>query len=224
MLAFPRRSTVAQVKKAEVRAAILANAHRLFKRKGYVATTTAQIAAGARISESNLYVYFGSKFEILFAIFEPWMRDLIGSLEHRAAEEPDPRARLRLILTTLWRDMAVHDNGFTNNLMQALSTVTGREGYRPDLLRWVEERVDKLILAAVPPRRRALLAKGSLAHVLMMAQDGFSMNVHLSPSTPCPDATIELFCDLLLGRTASNRQAENTPHPSSGLQARSVSR
>lgn len=214
---------MAQVKKAEVRAAILASAYRLFKRKGYAATTTAQIAAGAKISESNLYVYFSSKFEILFAIFEPWMRDLIETLERRAAAEPDPRARLRLILTTLWRDMAVHDNGFTNNLMQALTTVTGREGYRPDLLRWVEERVDKLILASVPPRRRALLSEGSLAHVLMMAQDGFSMNIHLNPATQCPDETIEMFCNLILGSASTVKSVADEPVSPTKPQKRALS-
>ncbi len=206
---------MAQVKKAEVRASILASAYRLFKRKGYVATTTAQIAAGAKISESNLYVYFSSKFEILFAIFEPWMRQLIEDLERRAAAEPDPRTRLRLILTTLWRHMAVHDNGFTNNLMQALTTSTGREGYRPDLLRWAEDRIDALILAAVPPRRRALFSDGSLAHVLMMAQDGFAMNFHLNASTECPDETIEMFCNLLLGSASSVRAADAESEPTS---------
>lgn len=196
---------MAQVKKAEVREAILASAYRLFKRKGYVATTTAQIAAGARMSESNLYVYFASKFEILFAIFEPWMREWIRQLEERAGNEPDPRTRLRLILTAVWRDMPSHDSGFTNNFMQAISTVARREGYRPDLLRWAEERIDQLILDAVPRKRRALLSRGDLAHVLMMAQDGFSMNVRINPATPCSEATIELFCDLLLGTCESAR-------------------
>ena len=41
---------VVQVKKAEVRDAILKSAFRLFKRKGYINTTTAQIAAGAKVS------------------------------------------------------------------------------------------------------------------------------------------------------------------------------
>jgi AcrR family transcriptional regulator len=196
---------VAQVKKAEVREAILASAYRLFKRKGYVATTTAQIAAGAHMSESNLYVYFASKIEILYAIFEPWMREWIRQLEERALEEPDSRARLRLVLAAVWRDMPSHDNGFTNNFMQALSTSARGEGYRPDLLHWVEERIDNLILGAVPKKRRALLSKGALAHVLMMAQDGFSMNVRINPSTPCSEETIELFCDLILGTSASAR-------------------
>ena len=69
----------------------------------------------------------------------------------------------------------------------------------------MEERIDNLILGAVPKKRRALLSKGALAHVLMMAQDGFSMNVRINPSTPCSEETIELFCDLILGTSASAR-------------------
>ena len=190
---------MAQVKKAEVRQAIVKSALRLFKRKGYVSTTTAQIAAGAGISEANLYVYFRSKFEILFELYEPWFRDRFVELEERLGREAEPRARLRILLTALWRDIPHHDNGFTNNLMQALTTVARAEGYRPDLLQWIEGRIETLIRAAIPPRRRAQLARGDLAHVLMMAQDGFAMNVHLNPSTPCSDESMELFCDLILG-------------------------
>ena len=91
-----------QVKKAEVRDAILKSAFRLFKRKGYITTTTAQIAAGAKVSESNLYIYFDSKFEILFALCDPWMRERITRLEQRLAGERDQRQRLRTILTLLW--------------------------------------------------------------------------------------------------------------------------
>lgn len=193
------RGTVAQVKKAEVRQAILKSAHRLFKRKGYVSTTTAQIAAGAGVSEANLYVYFKSKFAILSGLFEPWLRERIERLEKRVSEERDPRAKLRLLLTGLWQELPREDNGFFNNLMQALSTFARRDSYRPDLLRWLEERIETMILAAVPPRRHAQLTEGSFAHVLVMAQDGFAMHIHLGEATPCSDATIELFCDLILG-------------------------
>ncbi len=117
------------------------SADRLFKRKGYVAATMAQIAAGATISESNLYVYFRSKFSILIALYEPWLRARIRRLEGRIERETDVRRRLHLILNTLWREIPRADNGFTNNLMQALTTTSRREGYRPDLLRWVEARV-----------------------------------------------------------------------------------
>lgn len=188
-----------QVKKAEVREAILKSAFALFKRKGYVTTTTAQIAAGAKVSESNLYIYFGSKFEILFAICDPWMRKRVQRLEDRLKAESDPRRRLQIILTMLWREMPAEDNGFPNSLMQALATTARREGYRPDLLRWIEQRVEAMISECLPPARRAQVAKGGLAHLLIMAQDGFVLNYHLNPNSICPDTTVDLVCDLLLG-------------------------
>jgi AcrR family transcriptional regulator len=189
---------VVQVKKAEVREAILKSAFRLFKSKGYSVTTIAQIAAGARISESSLYIYFRSKFEILFALCDPWMRERIERLEKRAAEEPDRRRRLTLILKVLWQDMPGEDNGFPNNLMQALATTARREGYRPDLLRWIEQRIEKLILDCLTKARRKKLEKGGLAHLFMMAQDGFVLNYHLNRKSVCPDATIDMVCAMLL--------------------------
>jgi AcrR family transcriptional regulator len=190
---------VIQVKKPEVRDAILRSAFRLFKRKGYADTTTAEIAAGAKISESNLYIYFRSKLEILFTLCDPWMRERIMRLEQRIAGVRDKRRRLRMILTVLWREIPAEDRGFPNNLMQALATTTRREGYRSDLLRWIEERIEKLILDSLPEPRRARLARGDLPHLLMMAQDGFVLNYHLNSNSACPDATIDMVCDLLLG-------------------------
>jgi AcrR family transcriptional regulator len=201
---------VVQVKKTEVREAILKSAFRLFKRRGYVTTTTAQIAAGAKVSESNLYIYFGSKFEILFALCEPWMRSRIELLEQRLTNETDPRRRLQLILTALWREMPSEDNGFMNSLMQALATTARREGYRPNLLRWIEDRIEGLILDCLPQQRRSQLSQGKFAHLLMMAQDGFVLNRHLNPESVCGDETVDLICDLLLGndaRSASTRIA-----------------
>ncbi|MGH7073435.1 MAG: TetR/AcrR family transcriptional regulator [Stellaceae bacterium] len=188
-----------QVKKAQVRDAILKSAFRQFKREGYMTTTTAQIAAGAHVSESNLYIYFDSKFEILFALCDPWMRERVRRLEERLAGESDARRRLRIILTVLWREMPSDDNGFPNNLMQALATTARREGYRPDLLRWIEERIETLILESLPEPSRRRLAQGGLAHLLMMAQDGYVLNYYLNPASICGDATVELMCDLLLG-------------------------
>jgi AcrR family transcriptional regulator len=69
-----------QVKKEEKRKAIQKSAYRLFKRKGYFATTTAGIAFGAKVSESNVYAYFNSKFDILYSLFESWIQKRIQNL------------------------------------------------------------------------------------------------------------------------------------------------
>jgi AcrR family transcriptional regulator len=190
---------MAQVKKVHIREAILRSAERLFRRKGYVSATTAQIAKEAKVSESNLYVYFRSKFSILMALYEPWLRARIHWLEGRVEAETDTARRIKLILNTLWCDIPGADNGFTNNLMQALSIVSRREGYRPDLLHWVEGRIESLILASLPPSRRAELANRGLTHILMMAQDGFALNFHLTPSDASIDKLTDLACGLIVG-------------------------
>lgn len=195
-----------QVKKTEVKDAILDSAYKLFMKKGYARTTTAQIAAGARVSEANLYVYFKSKLEILFGIYEPWLRERINDLEKRIAAARTPRTRLKLLLTTLWRELPSADNGFTNNLMQALSTSERGEGYDPALLNWVEQRLEQFIVDVLPPEHAAAVRRGRLVHVLMMAQDGFAMAYHLNPDNPCGNAAIELMCDFILGSAAAADQ------------------
>lgn len=191
-----------QVRKSAVRDAILASAYRQFSRRGYARTTVAAIAAGAGVSDANLYVYFGSKLELLFGVYEPWLRGRIHRLETRIAAARAPRRRLRLLVETLWRELPADDNGFTNNLMQALSALERREAYRPTLLRWVERRIEALLAATLPPARWRVLRRGRVAHALMMAQDGFAMACHLGERNPCSDATIAMMVDVLLGNGA----------------------
>ena len=92
-----------QVKKPQVRQAILAAAGTLFARQSYQATTLSQIARRARVSSANIYVYFNSKLDILYAVYEPWMRARLTALQARLMRTRTPLARLRLVLRTLWR-------------------------------------------------------------------------------------------------------------------------
>ncbi len=157
-----------QVKKPEVREAILKSASRLFARKGYARTTLSEIAADVGVSTANLYVYFRSKLEILYAIYEPWMRERLWALEVRMAGLRSPRDKLRLLLTTLWREIPAEKHGFVNNIMQAISSATPRDRYRPTLLKWMEEHLDAAP-APVPGAPRA------------PAGDGVRRLHHLSP-------------------------------------------
>jgi hypothetical protein len=91
--------------------------------------------------------------------------------------------------------------------MQALATTARREGYRPSLLRWTEERVEALIINCLPQQRRSQLSRGGFAHLLMMAQDGFVLNRHLNPDSICSDETVDLVCDLLLGNGSRSATA-----------------
>jgi AcrR family transcriptional regulator len=196
---------VVQVKKPAVREAILGSAFALFSRRGYAGTTLAAIAADAGITTSNIYRYYGSKLEILYAVFGPWFSAHLDRLEERLKRLRSPRARLRAILLALWRDIPEADNGFYNNLMQALASTTPSEGYSRDLITRLESRFSDMIRATLPEARRHLVERNLLAHALFMGSDGFAINVKLNGPAPQVSEIVELMCDLLIGTAADAR-------------------
>lgn len=202
---------MAQVKKTEVRQALLECAFRLFSRCGYNDTTLSQIAAEAGVSTANVYVYFQSKLEMLFAIYEPWLRQRILSLEEEIATLTSPQDRLRRLLNAVWRELPSESNGFANNVMQAISSARPGEGYRPTLLQWAESRIEAMLREILPGERQRLLGDSRLSHVLMMAFDGFVINQHLNPRMPCSDQTIDAMVELLLATRAGAGAAGTGP-------------
>ena len=220
-----------QIKKPHVKEAILSSATELFRAVGYHETTLPAIARGAGVSTSNVYVYFTSKLEILYDIYEPWMRARLARLERDLEAMISPRERLFLLLRTFWRDIPAEEGGFANNIIQAISTAQAGQGYRPTLLNWIEDRLSEMLLRCLPPARRRLFAHADAGHFLVMVFDGYAMYHHLNPSRPLDDATLALLCDLLLGRLTSraSRRADGElprrPAPrSKGKSATSPSR
>ena len=195
-----------QVKKPQARAAILDAAQRLFRRQSYHTTTLAQIARAAGMSTANLYVYFDSKLDILYAVYEPWMHARLDLLQKKVKQTDAPLQRVRLILRTLWRDIPAEENGFVNNIVQALSTAGPGETYKPALLNYMEERIGAMIREALPAARRSVVDKTRLAHLLVMALDGFSIHNHINPGGAADNATINAMASFLLGATGQ-------PHP-----------
>jgi AcrR family transcriptional regulator len=190
-----------QVKKPEVREAILRTALRLFSKKGYARTTLEEIARGAGVSTANVYVYFRSKLEILYAIYDPWMRARLGALEARLNELGTHREKIELLLVTLWRDLPAEKNGFVNNIMQAISSATPRDRYKPGLLKWMEEHLERMLRDALPPRRQKAFGRARLAHLLVMAFNGYIIYHHINPKAPLDGATVDAVCDMLLGES-----------------------
>jgi AcrR family transcriptional regulator len=206
-----------QVKKQETRKAILDAAYALFRKQGYDKTTLRQIAKRANTSLANVYVYFHSKYEIVFELYDPWMAARIDELERDALAIRNPRARLRHILFTLWGEIPAANNGFARNIMQALSIASTTRDYNPKMVRWIEAKITELVVSCLPRSRRPLAADGALAHVLVMAFDGFVINQGLNPAAACSDAVVDAICAALLGRSAAanvkTRQASKARAP-----------
>ena len=190
---------MAQVKKPAVLEAIKTAAFELFEKQGYAATSMPQIAKTAGISTANVYVYFGSKLAILYAIYDPWIRQRLASLRADLAAIKNHRQRLRFLFRTYWRDIPAENNGFANNIIQAISTAEPDDLYRPVLLTWMESQLRDMVRQALPKERRHLVRQPSFAHFMVMAFDGYILFHHIDPSRPCDEATIELMCSLLLG-------------------------
>ena len=187
---------MAQTKKNEVRRAILDAAYAVFEEHGYTKTNVSHIAKTANVSPANVYVYFPSKLDILFAIYDPWLTKQFDALERTLGRIRDPAQQLNKILTTLWRDIPSANNGFANNMMQALSTTTAREGYRPTLRFAMESRLTKLLEQCLPNLGHTRLC--DLANILFMAFDGYILNFHLIEGEPCSPKRVKLFADMLL--------------------------
>jgi AcrR family transcriptional regulator len=187
---------MAQVKKKAVREAILAAALRLFRNRGYVETALRDIAAAAKTSRANIYVYFPSKFALFNAVFEPWLQQRLGAVERELTNIGEPRARLRRILVALWREIPSEGNGFANNLMQALSTASSDERYSPELLHNVELRVAQMIGTCLPAN--SPVDSKAIAKLAFMAFDGFAMHAHLKTGEQCGESVVATMCSLLL--------------------------
>lgn len=191
---------MAQVKKVGMREAILESAFDLFSRKGYTATTMAEIARGAGMTVANLYVYFDSKMAIFYEIYQPWLKKQLEVLAVSVRKFRSPRSKLKRIFTGLWGDIPAADHSFANSLIEALASMPEGAGKSTDLLVQVENAVTELMVEALPEERHALVSNKLLAHVLWMAFDGFVINLHLGDVRPIDDVA-EVMTNLLLGTT-----------------------
>jgi AcrR family transcriptional regulator len=190
---------MSQHKKEDVHDAILDAAFRLFRDQGYNETSIPAIARAAGISTANVYVYFRAKIDILFTLYQPWLQERLDKLDRSLQRIASPKARLERLLLALWRDLPREANGFANNLVQALST--GRsEDYSPRLRELVQARVAKWIASSIGVTQRE---SEIVAGVVLMAFDGFAMNVHLAHGMACTPQTARIFADMLASATVS---------------------
>ena len=169
-----------QVKKKQIRQAILDSAYDLFSERGYHGTTLQDVAELAGIGVSSLYSYFPSKLHLLYAVFEPWYKDAFEQLEKRVRRLKTPRDRLRTLLIGLWRDIPIANIGLTNSLMEALASADPAQEKPVPLLKWTEERLIKMLREAMPAEDSDRIDYDAFSTLFIMAYDGFVINRRLN--------------------------------------------
>ena len=132
---------------------------------------------------------------LLFTLYEPWLQERLDRFEASILRIKDPRKRLERILMALWRDLPRDSNGFANNVMQAVSTSAGSSDYSPRLRELFQARVAGWIASCM---RISMHEAAGIAAVVLMAFDGFAMNVHLAHGVACDRSIASRFGALLV--------------------------
>ena len=147
-----------------MRGRILAAAFDAFTKKGFAATSTAEIAADARVSKREIYALFGNKQEMLIACISERARRL-----QAPSDLPVPRNReilARMLVSfggQLLREisdptvvavfrLAIAEQ--TREVAQALDS-TGREAARAALGNIMTQALKRGLSTAAPPNARS---------------------------------------------------------------------
>lgn len=74
--------------------AVLEAAARLFAQRGYAATSMRDIAQAASMLPGSLYYHFAAKEDLLAAVYEAGVRELVAAVRAAVARQTDPWDRL----------------------------------------------------------------------------------------------------------------------------------
>ena len=196
-----------QVKKKEVHDAILRSATELFETRGYTASTLSAIAEGANVAVASIYSYFPSKINILYEIHRPWLESWLLDLEKEVRAAPTPHEKLKKLLIGFWHDHPARNPGLANSLMEALATNDVRRGKPNNQLQWLEDRTTALMRDFFPCNNQKVLDDNLLAHVVVMAQDGFIINYRWGDVREI-DALAGLLSEIILRGSAVVSESE----------------
>jgi AcrR family transcriptional regulator len=81
----------------ERRRQLMDAAWRLFARKGYLATTTQEIATSAGVTKGALYFHFKTKEDLLFEIVKEWLTKARQAVVDASSEDMHPVDFLRIL-------------------------------------------------------------------------------------------------------------------------------
>lgn len=85
--------------RGEKRETILDAAIRVFARQGFHLSRVSDIAREAGVADGTIYLYFRHKEDILIAIFEEKMAQVLEELRIELAPQPDPISKLRCFIS-----------------------------------------------------------------------------------------------------------------------------
>ncbi|MEO5669410.1 MAG: TetR/AcrR family transcriptional regulator [Ramlibacter sp.] len=111
------------------RVLLLRSAARLFRRKGFDATSTRDIAAAVGMRSGSPFYHFKTKGALLFAVMEEGMRSAIERQQHALdrAEERPPAAMLRVLIRNHFDVLLGPGSDFIPVMLYEARSITTRQ-------------------------------------------------------------------------------------------------
>ncbi len=124
------RKTVEDRDDGNRRQELLRSAARLFRRKGFGATSTRDIAAAVGMQSGSPFYHFKSKGALLYAVMDEGMRRAIAQQEGaigKAAIDGDPAARLRVLIRNHFDVLLGANSDFIPVMLYESRSITPRQ-------------------------------------------------------------------------------------------------
>lgn len=125
------RKTVLERDDGNRRQELLRSAARLFRRKGFHAASTRDIAAAVGMQSGSPFYHFKSKGALLYAVMEEGMRSAIErqqrALARAAAAAPDPCAQLRILVRNHFDVLLGPGSDFIPVMLYEARSITARQ-------------------------------------------------------------------------------------------------
>ncbi len=110
---------------------LLRHAARLFRRQGFNATSTRDIAAAAGMQSGSPFYHFKSKGALLYAVMEEGMRSAISrqaeALQKAEQDAPDPRALLAVLVRNHFDILLGPGSDFIPVMLYEARSITPRQ-------------------------------------------------------------------------------------------------
>src|SRR5512133_1454237 len=125
------RKTAAERDDGNRRAELLRSAARLFRRKGFHATSTRDIAAAVGMRSGSPFYHFKSKGALLYAVMEEGMRSAIErqrqALERPGWQASDPVGRLHVLIRSHFDVLLGPGSDFIPVMLYESRSITPRQ-------------------------------------------------------------------------------------------------
>jgi AcrR family transcriptional regulator len=127
------------------RAQLLDAAARLFRERGFHATSMRDIAKAVGMLSGSIYYHFDSKEEMLFAVYQEGERRVAEAVDAAVAAETEPWRRLEAASAAHLRALIAHRDYSQVMIQTSPREAGGAEGRIRDLRRGYEQRFRRLI-------------------------------------------------------------------------------